>query len=209
MKSIARKIQCALLILVATNVWGQTEKQAVFIHNDPDWQIILRNNSDFLNRLARQPYSLSDIWSLGQENFLRQLNYSRSEYYQKQVETRQAAARLLSKYPDVNTMGSCNGCGLSEAQLTGKVDAFVRQLRQSRLPDAETYLREMVSGTGGFRESAAREIDADESSGPQCGWKFYACAIVCAGTIEAFPVYLACCAICLCEYCKNPPSWCD
>lgn len=194
MRSILKKIQCALLLLVALNVFGQRDKQVEQIRNDPDWQIIYNNNIDFLNRVLGQSYSLSELWAMGQDNFLQQLNYSLDDYYQKRTETRAAAARLLNKFPELNTPGMCNTCRLDERQLTGKVDAFLSHLRLRRSPDVATYLRETES------------LDLQN---PQCGWKFYACAIVCAGTIEIFPVYLACCALCLCENCRNPPSWCN
>lgn len=201
MKSMFIKIQYALLLLLTVNVFGQREKQmtqtpqVTQITNDPDWQIILSNNTDFFNRLARQPNSLSEIWAAGPDNFLSQLNYTREEYYQKRMETRDAAVRLMNKFPDLNSFGACTGCRLSEKELTGKVDQFLMGLRSQRGIDAGSYLREIDSDEGGF--------------GPKCGWKFYACATICAATIEFFPAYLACCAICLCEYCRNPPAWCN
>ena len=193
MKSCLRMILCALSFLLTMHVFGQPDKLASQIRNDPDWNIIYNNNADFLNRLLAQPYTLSEIWSQGQDNFLRQLNYSRDEYYQLRMETREAAARLLNKFPSLNTPGRCNPCGQTDLQLTGKVDAFLTTVRVARKMDATEYLR---------------EVESDEGSDPRCTWRFYACAIVCAGTIEAFPVYLACCALCLCEYCRNPPLWC-
>ena len=194
MKFFLKRIQCILLLLLTVNVFGQTDRLAVQIRNDPDWQIIYNNNADFLSRLMKQSYTLSELWGMGQENFLLLLNYSREEYYQRRMETRDAAARLLNKYPALNMPGNCNPCQQTDLQLTGKVDAFVGNLKVARTADATAYLREIVS---------------DDGSGPQCGWRFYACVIVCAGTIEAFPVYLACCALCLCEFCKNPPAWCQ
>ena len=194
MKSYCRIILCALLFLLTINGFGQTDRLALQIRNDPDWHIIYNNNADFMNRLLRQPYTLSEIWSFGQDNFLLQLNYTREEYYRRRMETREAAARLLNKYPLLNAPGSCNPCSQTDLQLTSKVDAQVTSLRVARTMDATDQLR---------------EIESDEEGGPKCGWKFYACVIVCAGTIEAFPVYLACCALCMCEYCKNPPAWCN
>ena len=194
MKSCCRIILCALLSLLTINVFGQTDKLALQISNDPDWHIIYNNNADFMNRVLSQPYTLSEIWSFGQDNFLLQLNYTREEYYQKRMETREAAARLLNKYPLLNAPGSCNPCSQTDLQLTSKVDAQITSLRVARKMDATDPLK---------------EIESDEDSSPKCGWKFYACCIVCAGTIEAFPVYLACCALCMCEYCKNPPAWCN
>jgi hypothetical protein len=193
MKSCIRVILCALLFLLTVNVFGQTDKLALQISNDPDWHIISNNNADFLKRMLQQPNTLSEIWSRGQDNFLLQLGYSREEYYERRMETREAAARLLNRYPLLNAPGSCNSCTQSELQLTGKIDAVVSSMRVARQIDATDLMR---------------EIESDED-GPKCGWRFYACVIVCAGTIEIFPVYLACCALCMCEYCKNPPAWCE
>lgn len=47
------------------------------------------------------------------------------------------------------------------------------------------------------------DIEIGITDGFKCGWRFYACCAVCAGTIEAFPVYLACCALCYDQYCTD------
>ena len=194
MKSFLYAILCALMLCLTMNVFSQSDRLAIQIRADPDWQIIYNSSTDFLNRLMRQPYTLSELWGTGQDNFLQLLNYRREEYYQKREETRQAAARLLNKYPLLNTPENCYSCKQTDLHLTAKVDAILNKLRIARTADASDYLR---------------AIDSDEASGPKCSWRFYACVIVCAGTIEVFPVYLACCMICLCEYCKNPPAWCE
>lgn len=194
MRSLLRKIPYVLLLFIGLNVFGQTDKLSIQIRADPDWQIIYNNNTEFLNRLLRLPYTLSEIWARGQEYFLQQLNYSRDEYFQRREETRQAAARLLNRFPLLNTPGNCNTCMQSDLQLTSKVDLFINDMRRKNIPDAGVALR---------------QIDSEGGSGPGCGWRFYACVIVCAGTIEIFPVYLACCSICLCEYCRNAPAWCN
>ena len=194
MKSCVRGILCALLFLLTVNVFGQTDKLALQIRNDPDWHIINNNNADFFRRMLQQPNTLSEIWSQGQDHFLLQLGYSREEYYQRRMETREAAARLLNRYPLLNTSGNCSPCSQSELQLTSKIDAVVSSMRVAHKMDATDQMR---------------VLEPDESLEPKCGWRFYACVLVCAGTIEAFPVYLACCALCMCEYCKNPPEWCN
>jgi hypothetical protein len=49
--------------------------------------------------------------------------------------------------------------------------------------------------------SAGNNYNEDEAC---CPWQFYACCTVCAGTIAAFPAYLACCALCFSQFCCNP-----
>ena len=116
MKSLFQKILFVLCACVSLTASAQREKSAAQINNDPDWQVILNNNTDFLNRLLGQEQTLSGIWSEGKDNFLSMLSYSAYEYNQKFVETRAAAERLLKKYPELNTVG-CDVCRKSELEL--------------------------------------------------------------------------------------------
>ena len=199
MKSLFQKILFVLCACVSLTASAQREKSAAQINNDPDWQVILNNNTDFLNRLLGQEQTLSGIWSEGKDNFLSMLSYSAYEYNQKFVETRAAAERLLKKYPELNTVG-CDVCRKSELELITRTDNFINYLKSMRIYDAGSFFREIdqegtEEGDGGY-------------GNPKCGWKFYACVTLCAAAIEFFPAYLACCVFCLCDHCKNPPKWC-
>lgn len=44
-------------------------------------------------------------------------------------------------------------------------------------------------------------IEGEGDVGACCGWRFYACVTLCAGTIEVFPLYLLCCGFCYDSYC--------
>jgi hypothetical protein len=199
MKSMFQKILFVLCACISLTAFAQQERSATLVNNDPDWQVILNNNIDFLNRLLGQEQTLSDIWSGGKDNFLSMLSYSAYEYNQKVVETKAAAQRLLQKYPELNTVG-CDVCRTSETQLINRTDNFIDYLKYTRTYDAGSFFREI-------------DLEADEEGdagygNPKCGWRFYACIAICAASIEFFPAYLACCVICLCDYCKNPPKWC-
>jgi hypothetical protein len=193
MKPVSKKILFILCICSSLAVSGQYEKGSFYIRNDPDWQVICGNNVDFFNRVLKQPYSLSALWSAGQPNFLGQLSYSFEDYTRKHAETKEAAMRLLKKYPDLNAVG-CAPCKSSEYVVMSQLDSFIEHLRATNTLDAGMFFR---------------AIEDEGETGPKCGWQFVACVIICAATIEAFPAYLACCAICLCTYCKNPPKWCN
>ncbi|HEY0677413.1 MAG TPA: hypothetical protein VGD17_03965 [Chitinophagaceae bacterium] len=193
MKSIIKKIQLILYLLIGITAFGQRDQKAVQIRNDPDWKIILNNNVDFLNRLLKQEKTLAEIWSDGRGNIPEQLGYAEGEYLQKHAEVRAAASRLLIKYPELNSV-SCQNCKLTGAEMIGRTDNFINYLKRGNNFDSGEFFQ---------------VIEDDEEGSPQCSWKFYACITICAATIEFFPAYLACCGLCLCEYCKNPPSWCN
>jgi hypothetical protein len=197
MKPVSKKILFILCMFCNLAVSGQSEKGVLHIKYDPDWQVINHNNADFFNRMLKQPYSLSALWSTGQSNFLDQLNYSFEDYTRRRTETKEAAMRLLKKYPDLNAAG-CAPCRIGENVMMSRLDSFIEQLRSENKPDAGAFFRAIDSDEGAGLEA-----------GPKCGWQFVACVVICAATIEVFPAYLACCAICLCQYCKNPPKWCD
>lgn len=98
---------------------------------------------------------------------------------------------------------SCIGCALSNSEKIilldtmrnyfkyniGSLDQLFQELR-------ENYL--YISNGGG-----------DPDDGPKCPASFYLCCATCAATIGAFPVYIMCCTVCLCGFCKNPPSSCN
>lgn len=193
MKSLFKKMLIACCVCIGLTAMGQGEKSGDHIKNDPDWQLIINNNIDFLNRALRQGNSISDLWSQGPGYFLEQLNYTREEYERRHAETRDAANRLLRKYSLMAT-GECETCHQGEAAMIDQADRLIDQMRSGRTPGPASLFR---------------AIDADEDGGPKCGYRFYMCVLMCASTIEFFPVYLLCCAGCMCQYCKNPPTWCN
>lgn len=192
MKPVSNKILLVLCICSNFVAFGQNERVARQIQYDPDWQVIYNNNVDFFNRALRQEYSLTTLWSTGQANYLAHLNYGFEDYLRRREESKEAAMRLLKKYPDLNGVG-CTSCRSGEYQALGQLDNFIEHLRATNTLDAGMFFR---------------AIDEDVDSGPKCTLQFYACVLVCLVTIEAFPAYLACCGLCLCQYCKNPPKWC-
>lgn len=194
MKSLLKKVLIACCACISLNAIGQHEKSVEHIKNDPDWQIIVNNNIDFLNRALRQGNSISDLWEQGASYFLEQLNYTREDYERRHAETRDAAQRLLRKYT-LNTSPECETCTEGEQVMLARVDRLIDNVRLGRSPVPETLFR------------AIDNVEGDET-GPKCGLKFYLCVLGCATTIEFFPAYLLCCASCMCNFCKNPPVWC-
>src|SRR5215213_5309336 len=172
MKSLFKKVLIACCACISLNAIGQREKSADQIKNDPDWQIIVDNNIDFLNRVLRQGNSISDLWEQGASYFLEQLNYTREEYERKHAETRDAAYRLLRKYT-LNTSPACEVCAEGEQVMLARVDRLIDNVRIGRAPAPESLLRAIDSVEG--------------DSGPNCGLKFYLCVLGCATTIEFFP----------------------
>lgn len=193
MKSLLKRVLVACCACISLNATGQREKSGDHIKKDPDWQIIVNNNIDFLNRALRQGNSISDLWEQGASYFLEQLNYTREEYERKHAETRDAAYRLLRKY--TLTSPACETCAEGEQVMLARIDRLIDNVRMGRAPAPESMLRSIDSVEGG-------------DGGPGCGLKFYLCVLGCATSIEFFPGYLLCCASCMCNFCKSPPAWC-
>lgn len=193
MKCIFKRMLIVCCACISLTAIGQREKSADQIKKDPDWQIIVNNNIDFLNRALRQGNSLSDLWEQGASYFLEQLNYTREEYERRHAETRDAANRLLRKYTLATP--ECETCNEGEQVMLARADRMIDQMRSGRVAAPETLLREVDTVEG-------------SADGPNCGLKFYLCVLGCASTIEFFPAYLLCCASCMCNFCKNPPTWC-
>lgn len=193
MKSLLKKVLIACCACISLHATGQREKSIDHIKKDPDWQIIVNNNIDFLNRALRQGNSISDLWEQGASYFLEQLNYTREDYERRHAETRDAAQRLLRKYT-LYTSTDCETCKEDEQVLLARMDRLLDNVRLGRAPVPESMLRAID--------------DAGDTGGPNCGLKFYLCVLGCASTIEFFPAYLLCCASCMCMHCKNPPLWC-
>jgi hypothetical protein len=194
MKCLFKKVLIACCACISLNAIGQREKSADHIKKDPDWQIIVNNNIDFLNRALRQGNSISDLWEQGASYFLEQLNYTREEYERRHTETRDAALRLLSKYALIGST-ECETCKEGEQIMLARADRMIDNIRMGRSPAPESLLR-------------AIDNAEDGDIGPKCGLQFYLCVLGCAATIEFFPAYLLCCGGCMCRFCKNPPAWC-
>lgn len=196
MRSLFRFVLCALFIASCPDVFSQNDRKIDDIKNDPDWKIILENNIDFINRLTGNSQNFFSIWSEDRSKAGEKLGYSHSELDQRYNETKDAARRLLAKYPALRD-AKCDNCELTEAEMIRRTDQLVGRLKAERVNDVGMYFQ------------AIEDDEEIGDTGPKCGWKFYACVAICAATIEFFPGYLACCAFCLCQYCTNPPAWCQ
>ena len=192
MKSFFKKMLIACCVCIGTTAMAQRELSADQIKNDPDWQIIIDNNADFLNRVLVQGSTIAALWSQGPAYFLESLNYTREEYERRHAEVKEAANRLLRRFAPFRAV-ECETCGIGEAGMIEQADKLVTQMRVGRIPEPASLFR---------------EIDSIDGDGPKCGFRFYMCVLTCASTIEFFPLYLLCCGGCLCQFCKNPPSWC-
>lgn len=175
------------LILQAFNGRSQAARISE-IKNDPDWKIIANIQDDFVNKFIAAKVDLNEL-DLNDEGLVLNTVGIEKEDYLKNVElVRSAGARLVKKYELDKT--DCSSCLM---EINAKNDVFKSVMAQFKA-DPGFYSR--------FRtESLGIGTNLQQQTCCCCGFRFYACCALCAATIEAFPLYLACCTICFHTQC--------
>ncbi len=160
--------------------------------NDPDWQIMARIQYQFINSLVSNRKINLDLFDFNNENnLLTAIGMSRAEYLAQVKLNREAAVRFMKKY---SITGSCSTCTLSPADQVNTLRNVLTTFRMNNVQYSN------------FAANSLSVIPSTNlaSGGTCCGFWFYACCAVCALSIEAFPLYIACCALCYhSECCGN------
>ena len=191
-------------ISLKANVKSYPEKNAIAItpslnygdtldkyRNDPDWQIMARIQYQFINSLVSNRKVNLEFFDFNNENnLLTAIGMSREEYLAQVKLNREAAARFIKKY---NISGTCSSCTLSPAAQVNTLRNVLASFRTNNV-QYSNFAANSLSVNPGTNVAMASSC---------CGFWFYACCSVCALTIEVFPVYLACCALCYHSECCN------
>jgi hypothetical protein len=158
------------------------------IKSDPDWIRMATIQYNFLNAFVSSNVNLDNFNFNDTTAFLGVLGMSLSDY-NSQVALNQSTARtLVSRY---GFTGSCSACSLSESAGIDSLKTILKYFRAN--PNAFNLFQTESLGIG-----------KSVSTCCCCGFWFYACCAVCAETIVAFPIYLACCALCFHAECCKP-----
>ena len=159
--------------------------------NDPDWQIMAKIQYQFINSFVANKKIRLDNFDFNNEAALLNVIGMTKEEYLAQVQlNKEAAQRFIAKY---NNSGKCSSCNLTYAEQVNTLKTVLKSF-QANPVQYSNFVNGSLSAGGG----------QNLAQNSCCGFWFYACCAVCALSIEAFPVYLACCALCYhSECCSN------
>lgn len=158
------------------------------IESDPDWILIASTNEWMMEKIINAGVDPMTVNFSNKQAFLSIVNLTEEEYTAKHNEVRAAALRLIDRYQWTST-ANCTTCNLTEEELISLVKKNVDYYRNNPTVVYKITSRSVGSGGG--------------SSQPCYNASFYMCVVLCAATIEAFPVYLFCCYMCGCWHCCN------
>lgn len=169
------------LILQGSYANAQTLDPSV-IKSDPDWQTIARIEGGFIDKFVSAKIDLANFDLNNEKLVLSVIGMTKDEYL-KNVDLVRAAANSLAKKYAIDP-ANCPSCKMDNDSKNSTFKTVVAQFRAN--PDIYTRFRGESLG-----------LDAGTNKTQSCcGFGFYACCTVCAFSIEVFPVYLACCALC-------------
>ena len=155
--------------------------------NDPDWQTMIKIQYQVINSILTSKAANVDNFDFtNEEEFLNVIGMSKEQYLEKVKINKEAAQRFVTKFK-IN--GSCKTCSLN---YVDQINAFKNVLQSFRVSSLKysNFTKSLQSG------------DSGRIQGPLCcGFWFYACCATCALSIEIFPLYLACCALCYSSEC--------
>ena len=154
------------------------------IKNDPDWQTIAAIEGNFVDRLVSAKIDLANFDLNNEKLVLSTVGMTKDEYLKNVDQVRAAANSLVKRYGI--SSADCSSCSLD---INTKNDMVRSEIAQFKVNPA-IYSR--------FRTESLGLADGTNkaTSCCCCGWGFYGCVTLCALSIEIFPVYLACCAVC-------------
>lgn len=165
--------------LIATVMFGfvgnaQTDSQNLL--KDPDYQKMIGIQIDIVKSFIEKKVDFEKFDFNNNEEFLKIIDMSKDEYLSNVKLNKELATKLIQKY---KLEGKSDLCGLN-------LDDQISQAKNSLISfqnDPESYL------------SFQNQLNSNYASKLKCGFWFYAEVALCAATIEAFPVYLLCCAV--------------
>jgi hypothetical protein len=194
MKKVCLGLFILVLLFQSAIVNGQVSEsdRVEIIRADPDWQILATSQDLIIKTFVSSGIDIEKFDFSNETLFLKTINMTKEEYLNKVGLAKESAKRLIAKYGFKGT--SCSLCSLSANDQIRSIKSQLIFLRNS--PDEYSRFRQEALGV-------QRGIASTVSSAC-CGFWFYACCTLCAASIEAFPVYLMCCAYCFhSECCKT------
>lgn len=169
------------------------------IASDPVWLEMTDISQKYSDLIVALP-NIDEALTTDVQAFCNAIHISIGEYQADAIKMKALSANLIEKYQMNLGHVTCHFCNETAEQKLTRAKNNFKYLQDN--PNQYTAFYESVR----YKESEGGG-NGTGTQGPECGASFYLCCAVCAATIEIFPVYLACCGVCLKEYCKNPPSW--
>ncbi len=191
MKSLFKFIKYVLVPVLLTggfnHIGAQTDQERIraFCRED-DWKLIYSTHFEIMDKIVNAKTDISALNFNDETVFLNLIQMGRAQYLNKVELVKTASHRLARKY---GMEGSCDVCLAGSGNVTQKFQLL-----------AMGYQKDLPR----YYEQRTAMIGLADGGAACCGWRFYLCCTVCAGTIAAFPAYLACCALCFDTYCCKP-----
>jgi len=194
-----------------------SQEQVTAIVNDTNFQNLLSISyviTDTLIKLGINDYTA--LLEMNSENFCNLIGISTNEYEELIEEIQLYATTLLNNHQLPNDTQYCS-CGILNNSQIQTFNSYLEywETNNSALWDTYNYYGldpQVCSGKpyprGNMGLGDPYNGGGGSGSGPDCRPSCYLCFAVCAATIEAFPLYLACCYLCMCSFCNNPPPGC-
>lgn len=172
---------------------SKSESQKINIVNaDADWKFIASKNLETISKLVNSKIDVNKFDFTSEEGFLKAIGVDKTQYLNDTKAVKAAANRLIAKYNlSSSATGECISCKTNNDESIAKIKRTITLLRENKA--SFTKFQALLS-------SPNLNL-VDPGDGGCCGWRFYACVTFCAASIEIFPVYLMCCAICYDTYC--------
>ena len=144
---------------------------------DPDYQKMISLQLNVINSFIKKDVDIKNFDFKNNDEFLKIIDMSEEEYLSDVKLNKELASKLNQKY---KLAGECELCQLS---LDEQIDRTKTSLISFQ-NDPKLYL------------SFQNQLNPDVlGKAKHCSVWFYAEVTLCAATIEAFPVYLLCCAV--------------
>lgn len=195
---------------ITAGIQGMSDAQLVqTFSSDPDFKLIIKTNLETLDKMVSSGVDFSTFDFNDRAAFLKITGMSENEYLQKTIEVKNAAARFILKY-NIQSLQNGRKCISCEADNSAKINSMRSMLTayQNDKKQYESFVSHASYNTGLLNLPGTRTTAA-VTSGPCCGNWFYICVAICAATIEALPLYLACCSYCFhaecCSLTTSPP----
>jgi len=181
------------MLLTVTTAFAQTLNVAKF-KAENDWKTIVETSKAFTEKLVASNIDVRNIKDFRNADFLNTIGITMAEFESDLKKVSDAGKRLNEKYQMKDYDLKCKSCEIDQPSKLSMMNNSIESFRKDKLK-ADVYFANLI------------ESDPSETlfAAPKCTWQFYLCITVCAATIEFFPIYLACCALCMSSYCKNPP----
>ena len=176
---------------------SKTETEKINIANaDNDWKLIASKNIEIVDKFVNSNIDVNSFNFDSEAEFLKVIGKTKAQYLYEVNNVKAAANRMAAKYNIKNEGNSCTTCNVDKNEELAKLKRTLNLFKNNKVAFTKfkTLLIDPNYAIGGGGEDVSC-----------CGWRFYACVTFCAASIEIFPVYLMCCAICYDTYCCKAP----